>query len=234
LSALATATARHPGTARREQFGVHTERHDIELPGIDTEIVGDIGGRRRGDGEQIGDPPGDALLHTQKAVPAAHQRFAPPDCRGQVHFAVLGDGMVHGGHQRQPFRDIEQPTAETLVVVHDIEIVDPSAQQAGRAQAEGARFRETGGPHGGQFQQIDPVPDLTGMRRAERVVVAIEVQAGHLGQGYARIQVGGIGLTGEDLHVVAEFGQSGAEAAHVDPLPTAMRLAAVGQQGYPH
>ena len=69
-----------------------------------------------------------------------------------------------------------------------------------------------------------------GPRGAERVGLAVEVQAGHLGQPHARVEHR-VGLPGEHLDVVAEGDQLAAEVAHVDALTAAVRLAAVGQQG---
>ena len=69
-----------------------------------------------------------------------------------------------------------------------------------------------------------------GSRGAERVGLAVEVEAGHLGQPDARVEHR-VGLAGEHLDVVAERGELAAEVAHVDTLTAAVRLAAVGQQG---
>jgi len=140
--------------------------------------------------------------------------------------------------------DPQKAGAQALVVVHDVEpAVEPAAvagllsapgQQPGDAQTEGPRLREPGGPHRGQFQQVDPVADLAGPGRAERVRFAVEVEAGHLGEPNPRIEALGVGLSGEHLHPVPEFGQTPAEVTDVDALAAAMGLAAVRQQCHAH
>ena len=50
---------------------------------------------------------------------------------------------------------------------------------------------------------VDEVAELGGTRRPERVGLAVEVEAGHLGQPDAGVELG-VGLSGEDLDLVAE------------------------------
>ena len=69
-------------------------------------------------------------------------------------------------------------------------------------------------------------------RHPERVGLAVEVQAGHLGQPDAGVELG-VRLPGEHLDVVPERDQLAAEVPDVDALAAAVRLAAVGQQGDP-
>ena len=69
--------------------------------------------------------------------------------------------------------------------------------------------------------------DLAGPRNPERIGLAVEVQAGHLGQPHPRVETLGIGLTGEHLDVVAELDETATQMADVDALPTTMRLAPV-------
>ncbi len=107
-------------------------------------------------------------------------------------------------------------------------------QQPGGAQAERARLGKARGPHGGEFQQVDAVADLAGARHPERIGLAVEVEAGHLGQPDPRIEQLGIGLAGEHLDVMTQFDQPAAEVANIDALSAAMGLAAIGQQGNSH
>ena len=95
--------------------------------------------------------------------------------------------------------------------MHDVELVGPREKQSCDPGAERAGFGESRGPHRRQFEQIDPVVDLTGARNPERIGFAVEVQAGHLGQPDPRVEDLGIGLAGENLHIVAQFDQAGAE-----------------------
>ena len=130
--------------------------------------------------------------------------------------------------------DFQQPDTQALVVVHDVEIVQPIGQQACGAQAEGARLGEARCPHSAQLEEVDAIPDLPGMRYAERVGFAVHVEAGYLGQHHSRIEFLGVGLTGKHLDVVSEFDQAPAEIPDVNPLAAAVRLAAIGQQRNPH
>ena len=78
------------------------------------------------------------------------------------------------------------------------------------------------------------VMDLAGPRNAEGVRLAVQVEAGHLGQPHPRVEHLGVGLPGEHLDVVAEFDKPAGQMADVDTLPAAMGLAPVGQQGDAH
>ena len=67
-------------------------------------------------------------------------------------------------------------------------------------------------------------------RHPERVGLAVEVEARHLGQPDAVVELG-VRLPGEHLDLVPERDQLAAEVPDVDALAAAVRLAAVGQQG---
>jgi hypothetical protein len=152
----------------------------------------------------------------------------------QVDPAVEGDRVVDGGHQRQPHRlDRQHPVADRLVVVDDVEVVRASLQQLRHPTAEGAGLRERPGAHREELEDVDEVAELAQLRHAERVGLAVEIEARHRGEPDAFVELG-IGLAGEDLDVVAEPGELAAEVAEVDALPPAVRLAAVGQQSNSH
>ncbi len=237
VSALAIATIR-PGT-RGCVGGANTwstPSGTTRDPGrVDPEVGHHVarGGRRRAD--DVPDPSGHCPLHPQEAVPAPQgEAPAPGRRRGQVDAAVEGDRVVDRRHQGEPGPlEPQDPVAQRLVVVHHVEVGEPLAEHALRAEAEGARLGEAGRPHRADLQQVDAVPDLAGARRAERVGLAVEVEARDLGQPHARVEHG-VGLAGEHLHVVAEGDQLAAEVTDVDALATAVRLAAVGQQGDAH
>ena len=201
---------------------------------MDPEVVGDVGGRRRRDGEQVGDLLGDPLLHLGESVPAVHQRLAPPARSGQVQDAVAGDRVVHGGHHGHARRrDLQQAGAQALVVVHDVEFVEP---RAGRAGCGRRAVRRCG-------------------VRESRPSTSWRVRAGRSGRGsrwaaapgtgrvrgtgpgsaprrstHAGIQAVRVGRAGEHLDVVAQLDQSTAEVTDVDALAAAVGLAAIGQQ----
>ena len=79
------------------------------------------------------------------------------------------------------------------------------------------------------LEHVDPVAVLAQVRRAERVVVPVQVQARQLDQLRARLELG-VGLARVDLDVVAERGKFAGHMPQVDALAAAMRLAAVGEQ----
>ena len=101
------------------------------------------------------------------------------------------------------------------------------------ARAEGLRLGEPGRAHGEELLDVDQVAELAQVRHPERVGLAVEVEARHLGQPDALVELG-VGLAGEDLDLVAEADQLATEVADVDALATAVRLAPVGQQGDAH
>ncbi len=140
--------------------------------------------------------------------------------------------MVDGGDQGEPGAlHAQQPVAERLVVVHDVELAAPGGQVAAGAQREGQGFREAAGPHGGDFEGVDPVAVLAAARRAEGVGLAVQVEAGQLGEGDALAGVEDrIGLGPDDLDAVAEAGEFAGEVAYVHALAAAVRVALVGEQ----
>ena len=73
------------------------------------------------------------------------------------------------------------------------------------------------------------LPVLAQVRRAERVLVPVEVQAGDLVQHRALVEFG-VGLAREHLDVVPERVKFPGQVAYVDALAAAVRLAAIGQQ----
>jgi len=181
---------------------------------------------------------GDPALHGQEAVPTAQRQPAPPLRGGELEPAVQGDRVVDRGHHRDPGAprvtpQRQHPVAERLVVVHHVEVEQPAAQHPGGAEAEGERLGEARGPHHRHLERVHRVPDLVAARGPERVRLAVQVQARHLGQPHPGVQLR-VGLPGEHLDPVAEGGQLAAEVAHVHALAAAVRLAAVRQQRDAH
>ena len=148
----------------------------------------------------------------------------------EVDAAVEGDRVVHGGDQRQPqLLDVEHAVAEHLVVVDDVEVVDPRPQQPRDPGAERLGLGEPGRAHGEELLDVHQVAELPQPRHPERVGLAVEVQARHLRQPDARVELR-VGLAGEHLDLVPEVDQLPAEVPDVDALPAAVRLGAVGQE----
>ena len=84
-----------------------------------------------------------------------------------------------------------------------------------------------------ELQHVDPVAELAELGRAEGVVVAVQVEARHLGEDDLLPVEVRVGLAGEDLDRVPEIDQLTAEMAEVDALAAAVRLAPVGEQRDP-
>lgn len=143
----------------------------------------------------------------------------------QVEPPVDGDGVVDGGDQRgaEGAGAAEQAVAEGLVVVDDIELVAAGGEVAPGPQREGQRLGEAAGPHRADLKGVDPVPVLAALRRTERVRLAVEVQAGQLGQGHPVVD-DGVGLGADDLDGVAEAGEFAREVAYIDALSAAERV----------
>ena len=80
----------------------------------------------------------------------------------------------------------------------DVEVVGAVLQQPRDARAEGLRLGEAGRAHGEELLDVDQVAELAQLRHPERVGLAVEVEAGHLGEADALVEVG-VGLAGEHL-----------------------------------
>jgi len=127
----------------------------------------------------------------------------PPGLR-ELDPAVHADRVVDAGDQRQAEPAYpEHPVGQDLVVVHDVEVAAAAAQRAQRPQRERERLGERGGPHHADLEQVDPVPDLARPRRAERVLVPVQVQARQREKLGARLELR-VGRPGVDLDMVPE------------------------------
>src|SRR5262247_1189343 len=107
-----------------------------------------------------------------------------------------------------------------------VEVRQPGQQRAAEPEAERERLGERPRLHPEELKDVDPVAVFRQLRRAERVRLAVQVQAGQRDQRRARLKLG-IGLAGEDLYVVPERGQFAGQVPQVDALATDVRLAAV-------
>lgn len=146
----------------------------------------------------------------------------------QVELPVDGDGVVDRGDERGAEVG-EEPVAERLVVVDDVELAAAGGEMAPGAQAEGERFREAAGPHGGDLGGVDPVAVLAALRGAERVGLTVEVQARQLGERDALVEHR-IGLGAYHLDAVPEAGELAGEVAYVDALAATEGVALVGEE----
>ena len=218
--------ALHPWLGGRHEAVVDAEQDHLHPGQVDPEVRGDVaaGGLRRR--QDPAGPAGDLALHPEEAVPPAQRELlAERRGVGEVDPPVEGDRVVQRRDQRQAhLLDVEHAVAEHLVVVDDVEVVDAGPQQPGHAGAERLRLREAGGAHRQELLDVHQVAELARLRDPERVRLAVEVQARHLGQLHARVEHG-VGLAGEDLDLVPEVGQLPAQVADVDALTAAMGLA---------
>lgn len=223
------------GRVGRPQVGVGADVDHADAVLADPEVLDDLPAGGAGDGEDGGQSPGDALLHAGEGVPAADGGAALPVGGGvQLQLPVDGDRVVDRGHQRgaEGARAAEESVSEGLVVVDDVEVAAAGGEGAAGAQREGQRLREAAGPHGGDLQGVDPVPVLLALRGAERVGLAVEVEAGDLGERDALVERG-VRLGAEDLDAVAEPGELTGEVPDVDALAAAERVPLVREESDP-
>ena len=142
--------------------------------------------------------------------------------------------MVDAGDQRDPRPlDVEHPVTQDLIVMGDVEITRSLGKEFGHSGAKSAGLGKSSCAHGQELTYVGEVAEFAGLGDPERVWLAVQVKARHLGQGNPFIELG-IGLTREDLDAVTQFHQLAAEMSDVDPLAAAVRLAPIGQQRDAH
>ena len=116
----------------------------------------------------------------------AYQRALEKRCQrglGVLHLeaAVDGDRVVDGGQHRQAHAlDAEQAVAEALVVLHEVEVVDPAAQVLAGPHAEGQRLGEGAERERGDLDPVAQRLELPEARHPHREVVVVDVEAGQL------------------------------------------------------
>jgi hypothetical protein len=231
VSALATGDARCRRLGR-EHGVVDGDRDHARARRAHSHLLDDVASRLFADGDHPRHAPRDLVLHVVEVVPAAQRQPAPqPGLACQLEVAVDHHGVVHAGHhgQARPMQ-AEDPPAEALVVVHDIEAARPRREQATCSQAEGERLRERRGAQVREFEHVDPVAELVEAGRTERVVGSIQVEAGHRLERDSGIEVR-VRLTREDGDLVAQPGQRCRELPDVHALAARVRVAAVAEQG---
>ena len=115
-------------------------------------------------------------------------------------------------------------------------VVTRGAEMAAGAEGERPRLGKPAGPHRRHFEGVDPVAVLAALRRAEGVRLAVEVEAGQLGEGEA-VAVGRvhrvqhrIGLGADHLDAVTEADELTREMPYVDTLAPAERVPLIGEE----
>ncbi len=155
-------TMMRPGTGstsvtRPEHGVVDAHRHDGHPVEVHPHLGGDVrlGGLRHRD--HPGQGPGHLHLHAQEAEPAALGELLPRVggvAEGQL--PIDGDRVVQGGqHRPSVLHHAQDPVAQALVVVHQVELVPPGGEQAAGPEAERPRLREPGRAHHPELQRRD-------------------------------------------------------------------------------
>ncbi len=229
---------RRPGTRaicghRPEDLRVDADRHDVEPVGRDVHLGDDVALARLRHGDESRDPARDLHLHVEEPVPPP-ERESSVRARGvrEVEVAVDGDRVVQRAEHRPAVfvHHREQPAAEALVVVHDVEVGTTVPQEPAGAEAERVRLREPGAAHDPELAEVDRRLDLPGPRRPERVRRRVQVEPGDLHE-LVGVHEFGVGLAREDGDVVAQVGQLAGEVPGVDALATAVRVPPVDEPG---
>ena len=222
------------GHARQgaEQLLVDADRHHVEAILAYLMVDGDVVEGVLGDGDDPGHAGRDAGLHLGEGVPAG-LRHAAPLGLGVLHLqaAVDRDRVVDGGQHRQAHAlHGQQAVAERLVVLHEVEVVDPVAQVLGGPHAERQRLGEGAGREGGHLDPVAERLQLPEARHPHREVVVVDVEAGQLVQRHPVVD-DRERLAAQDLDVVAEIDQRLGQVAGVDALAPDVGLAPIGQVG---
>jgi hypothetical protein len=142
--------------------------------------------------------------------------------------AVDGDRVVDRGQHREVALDPEQPVAEALVVVDQVEVAPAVAQRVPRPQREGQRLRELPGRERRHLDEVGPVLQLPDPGHPHREVVVVDVEALELVQRDPVVEHG-VRVAAVDLDVVAEVDEGLREVPGVDALPPDVGLAPVGE-----
>ena len=225
-----------PGTRatsgpRAEQVGVDTDRDQPHALQGDTHVGVDVADRVLAHDDDARHPRRHPALHLDERVPPPDRpALAPIGSVLHLQLAVLGDRMVEGDDGWDLALEGEDPVAEALVVVHEVELADARLERPQGAVAEGERLGERSQRELRQLEQVLAGLDLPVGGEAAGVVVVEHVEAGQLGEGDPLVEHR-VGLPPEDLDVVPEVDERLGQVAGVDALPTDVRLAPVGEIG---
>ena len=218
---------------RAEQLRVDADGHEAHAVVADAHVGVDVADRVLADDDDPRHPRGDAALHLDERVPAPDRPPLAP-VRGVVHLqlAVLGDRVVQRDDGRDVLLELEDPVAEALVVVDEVELADARLQRPQGAVAERQRLGERAGRELGQLEEVLAGLDLPVGGEAAGVVVVEHVEARQLGQRHPLVEHR-VRLAAEHLDVVAEVDERLGEVPRVHALAADVGLAAVGEVGDP-
>ncbi len=216
---------------------VDADGHDGQPLERHVHLAVDVGARVRRHREHRGQPARHAHLHAQEPEPAPRGE-ALPGALGVVERdrAVDGDRVVEGLEQR-PARRVqpEDPRAQALVVVDDVEV----ARVAPRATVRIRREYASGSPNPRERIIVANSIDVGERRELARAPGSGRGRGRGTGRG-PRTGVkptpsssSGHGGPGEDLDAVAERDELAGQVAGVDALAAAARVAPVDEEGDP-
>ena len=202
--------------------------------GVHPHLGGDVGLGRLGHRDHPGEGAGHLHLHPEEAEPAPLGEVLPGvGGVGEGQLPVDGDRVVERLEERPAVvHHPEDPVAQALVVVDQVEVVPAAGQELAGPEAEGPGLGEAGGAHHAELEGVDAGVELAELRDPEGVRLAVEVEAGDRREADALVHLRP-GLAGEHLHRVAQRGQLTGQVAGVDPLPPAAGVAPVDQEGDP-
>ena len=195
--------ARHAGDAgeRSVEVGVDADGHQPHPVVAHAHVGVDVVDRVLTDDHDPWHPAGDAALHPHERVPASDRVPLEAGRRGvHLELAILGDRVVQRDDRRHHRLDLQDPVAEALVVVDEIELADAWLQVAVCPGAERQRLGERPGHELGDLQEVLAGLELPVGGETAGIVVVPEVEAGQLRDRHARVEHG-VRLTAEHLDV---------------------------------
>jgi hypothetical protein len=204
---------------RLEQVDVDTDGHQAHAVVADTHVGVDVLDRVLADHHDARHLAGDLALHLHERIPAADRTALAP-VRGVAHleFAVLGDRVVQRDDRGDHLLDLEDPGAETLVVVDQVEVAGAALECLVRPGRERHGFAEGAGEVLGDLEDVLTGLDLPVRREATRVLVVEDVEAGQGSEGDPVVEHR-VGLTAEHLHGVARSASALVRCRVYTPCP---------------
>ncbi len=216
---------------RLEQIGVDADGDEAHAVDLDAHVGVDVVDRVLRHDDDARHLRGDLALHLDERVPATDRPALVP-VLGVAHLelAVLGDRVVERDDRGDLLLDLQDPVAEALVVVDEVELPATRAQFAGGARAERERLGERAGDELAVLEQVGAGLDLPESGEAAGEVLVERVEARQLGELHPLVE-DRVGLPAEHFDRVAEIAQRLGQVARVDALAADVGLAPVGEVG---
>ena len=147
-------------------------------------------------------------------------------------FAIFGYWVVQCDDGWNELFDRQNMFAQTLVVVHQIEVVDAVLQSAVGAQAKSQRLGKSSFKKIERFKRIRPVVQFPIGRKSPRVLIVENVETRQPVQLNAGVKHG-VGLPAIDLDMVAKIGECFGEMTGVNTLATHVGFAPISKVSEP-